>query len=320
MITKAFQPSIARNNRHGLVCSLKLHFIRLWLLACVVTPTMASENGTGNYGVGVQTVMPGALPPPGMTLFNGYIVYYSADSFRNDDGDSLIPGFKADLHIQALRAVHSWGSYKGLTLSSSVIIESIYAEIEAGGQQDSDFGPALIDFEPLHIGLQVGNWYLQTGTYFWIPLGDYDATALANSSFGYATISQSVAATWQPSPRWELSLDSNVSFNFENSDSNYHSGDLYGLTYHVGYRPFTSKPEWQFGINGFYVKQFNDDELNGVDVPTGFRLQKFAIGPQVVYWFSPAVAVVFKWQHESEVRNAPQGDSFWLQAAFPIPL
>ncbi|MGQ0696877.1 MAG: SphA family protein [Panacagrimonas sp.] len=282
--------------------------------------SIASENGTGNYGVGVQTVAAGLLPPPGMTMFNGYVVYYTADSFRDDKGNSLIPGFQADLHVQALRAVHTWGTFKGVTLSSSLIFESIQIELEAAGQEDSDFGPTLIDVEPLHIGIKLGDWYLQTGTYFWIPLGSYDRTALANNSFGYATVSQSFAGSWLPTPQWELSLDANISFNFENKDTHYQSGDLYGLTYSLGYRPFVSNPKWQLGVNGFYVKQFNDDEIDGVKVPTGFRLQKFAVGPQVVYWFSQAVAVVFKWQNESSVRNAPDGDSFWLQAAFPLPL
>lgn len=282
--------------------------------------SLASENGTGNYGVGVQTVAAGLLPPPGMTMFNGYAVYYTADSFRDDKGHSLIPGFQADLHVQALRAVHTWGIYQGVTVTSSLIFESIYASIEAFGQKDSDFGPTLIDIEPVHLGIKLGDWYLQTGTYFWLPIGSYDEKALANSSFGYATISQSVAASWMPTPQWELSLDGNVSFNFENKDSNYESGDLLGLTYSLGYRPFLTNPKWQLGINGFFVKQFNDDKIDGRRVPTGFRLRKFAVGPQIVYWFSPAIAAVFKWQHEMDARNAPQGDSIWLQAAFPLPL
>lgn len=320
MTRPAPEPATAQSCCKALKYLFSLRLISLFLLGSIASPTLASENGGGNYGFGVQTVMAGALPPPGMTLFGGYVVYYSADSFRGDDGDALVPGFKADVHVQAMRAVHSWGSYKGLTLSSSVILESIYAEIEAGGQHDSDFGPTLIDFEPLRIGLQLGNWHLQTGTYFWFPLGDYDANAIANSSYGYTTISQSIDASWLPTPQWEISLDAHVSFNFENSDTNYHSGDQYGLTYHVGYRPFVSNPKWQFGLNGFYVKQFNDDELNGMKVPGGFRLRKFAVGPQIGYWFSPAVAVMFKWQAESSVRNAPRGDSFWLQAGFPLPI
>lgn len=319
MRTEVLRPWAARSERQARVrCFARCLLGASLLLAAA--QSLASENGTGNYGVGVQTVAAGLLPPPGMTLFNGYVVNYTADSFRDDKGDSLVPDFKADLHVQALRVVHTWGTYQGFTFTSSLIFESIYAEIEAAGQKDSDFGPTLVDIEPVHVGIQLGDWYLQTGTYFWIPVGSYDRTALANSSFGYATISQSVAATWLPTPQWEATIDGNVSFNFENDDTDYESGDLYGLTYSTSYRPFPSNPKWQFGINGFYVKQFNDDEIDGTPVPTGFRLRKFAVGPQVVWWHSPAVAVVFKWQHETAVRNAPQGDSFWLQAAFPIAL
>lgn len=319
MRTEVSQPWTERSEGQSRVRSIARHLLGV---SCLLTTaqSVASENGSGNYGVGVQTVAAGLLPPPGMTLFNGYLVYYTADSFRDDKGDSMIPGFQADLHVQALRAVHTWGTYKGFTLTSSLIFESIDADIEAAGQEDADFGPTLVDIEPLHVGIQLGDWYLQTGTYFWIPIGDYDRTALVNSSFNYATISQSVAATWLPSPKWEVTVDSNVSFNFRNKDTDYHSGDLVGLTYSTSYRPFDFNPKWQFGINGFYEKQFNDDKLDGTAVPTGFRLRKFAVGPQAVYWFSPAVAVVLKWQHETAARNAPQGDSIWLQAAFPLPL
>ncbi len=287
----------------------------------VTSQSLGSENGGfGNYGIGVQTIAAGMLPPVGMTLFNAYAVNYRADRFLDDQGKELIPNFKADIHLQALRVLHTWGTYKGISISSSVIFESTYATIEAAGQKDSDYGPTLIEIDPIHLGINIGDWHLQTATYVWLPLGNYDPADLAHSSQNYATVSQSMAVTWLPTPQWEVTLDANVSFNFRNSETDYRSGDLFGLTYSAGYRPFPSHPQWQLGINGLYVQQFNDDEIDDQKVPTGFRLRKLSAGPQAVYWFSPAVAAALKWQHEVHVRNGPKGDSIWLQAAFPIAL
>lgn len=281
---------------------------------------LASENGgNGNYGIGVHTVAGAVLPPKGVTVFYAYAVHYTADRMMDEQGNSFIPGFEAKIDFQAIRVLHTWGDYKGITFSSGFILESANVNIEAGGLNDSDFGPTLISADPFNLGIKLDDLYLRTSTYFWLPLGPYDPDALANSALNnYATISQAFYATWFPNAKWELTVDAVASFNFENKDTQYQSGDLFGTTYAVGYRPFAGHPEWQFGINGFFVQQINDDEIRDVKVPTGFRLRKLAYGPQIIYWHSPAVAVLVKWQHETAVKNAPKGDSIWLQAAFPI--
>jgi hypothetical protein len=290
------------------------------LAAMAIAPAArASEGGTGNFGVGAVTVVAGALPPPGTTESYGYLLYYSADSYRDDAGHSAIPGFKADLVVQALRVMHTWQARLwGLDLSSSLIGESIYAKVRAAGNTGHSFGPDLVCFDPFHIGGVFGNWYLQTGTYFYLPLGPYDPKALANSTTHYRSLAQEVSMTWMPTPRWEASVDANVSFNQRNEATGYRSGDLLGFTYGLGYRPFAAAPQWQLGLNGYYEQQFTDDRQDGAPVPTGARLRKFSVGPQAVYWFSPAAALVLKWQHELDVRNAPRGDLLWLQFALPL--
>lgn len=115
-----------------------------------------------------------------------------------------------------------------------------------------------------------------------------------------------------------LDLSSSISFNRTNPETDYRSGTLLGFTWAANYRPFASRPQWQIGINGLYLDQIRDDEIDGEDVPGGFQLRKITAGPQVGYWITPAAAVVMKWAREYEVRNAPQGDQIWLQAAFPF--
>ncbi|ANI53795.1 hypothetical protein PDR5_20650 [Pseudomonas sp. DR 5-09] len=42
------------------------------------------------------------------------------------------------------------------------------------------------------------------------------------------------------------------------------------------------------------------------------------MGPQLFYSFNQNTGVVLKWLHETNVKNGPQGDSVWLEAAFPL--
>ncbi|MDB5988547.1 MAG: putative signal peptide protein [Nevskia sp.] len=279
----------------------------------------ASENGSGNFAVGAQTVIAAYFPPPNLTEFYGYLLYYHAGSFRDDHGHSAIPDFEANILAQAYRVAHTWGySAGGFSFSSSAIAETVYAKVHAGGETDDTFGIDLLELDPLHVNFDWGHLHLQTGPFFYLPVGPYDPTSLANSTTHYATFAHELAATWMPTPKWDVSLDSNVSFNLRNKATGYRSGDLFAVTYGVNYRPFDSNQKWQFGINGFYEQQFSDDHSFGQPVPTGARLRKFAVGPQAVYWVSPAVAVVVKWQHEMAVRNAPRGDLMWLECAFPL--
>ena len=87
----------------------------------------------------------------------------------------------------------------------------------------------------------------------------------------------------------------------------------------VNWAPFASISNLFFGVGGYYVNQFTDDEINGVKVnPDGFRLRRIALGPQVVYYFSQKAGIAAKYQREFETENGPEGDRFWIQFVVPI--
>jgi hypothetical protein len=78
-------------------------------------------------------------------------------------------------------------------------------------------------------------------------------------------------------------------------------------------------PHVFFGIQGFYITQFTDDQINNLTVgPDGFRLEKIGLGPQVIYYFSPKAGIAAKYQREFETENGPEGDRFWIQFVTPI--
>jgi hypothetical protein len=66
----------------------------------------------------------------------------------------------------------------------------------------------------------------------------------------------------------------------------------------IGYKPFDSLPGLQLGLNGFVTEQLTQDQTATRIVVGGNYLRKFALGPQITYYLTPAAAIVLKWQRE----------------------
>lgn len=290
----------------------------LWGLAVLAScPADAGEGGLSNYPYGAQTTYSAFMPAPGTTSFYGYLLFYSADSVRDDDGDR-IPGVEVDVFAVAPRLVHTWKqTFAGFGLSSGIVFEGVSAKVKVPGLEDKATGPTLLGVEPLYLTRSVGSWHFLTGPLLYFPLGPFDRDDLANSTPNYRAYAYQTSATWTPTPAWDISLNAAVEFKERNKDTNYRSGTQTGLTFGVGHRPFEN-PKWDLGFSGFYTHQISDDKLGSDHVPTGARTRKFAIGPKLVYWLTPAAAIVAQWHRETGTRNAPQGDLFWLECAFPF--
>lgn len=283
-------------------------------------PIAATENGGfGPYAIGAQTLGSGIMPSRGTTTTYGYVLYYEAENFVDGRGRSMVPDFHLTVSAEGTMTRHTWDfQYGGMRFGSAVIQEAVRVGIDAGGASESDHDVVLLNIQPLAVSRAFGAWHLLTASHLLFPLGSYDEAALANAENNYFAFAQEFSATWVPNRQWMVDLSTNLTLNKRNKKSDYKSGDLIGLTWAVNHNPFRAAPQWQFGVNGLYLRQIEDDQLHDQRAGDGFRIHKTSAGPQIAYWFSPAVAVVVKWQKEWNVRNAPQGDAFWLQAAFPL--
>jgi hypothetical protein len=63
------------------------------------------------------------------------------------------------------------------------------------------------------------------------------------------------------------------------------------------------------GLNGYYLKQLTDTEINGAEV-SGRKEQVLGIGPGAVYHFSQNDHLFFNAYFETEAENRPQGQRF----------
>jgi len=301
---------------------MKAHVCSCLLIAAAsyMEVGFATENGDTTWPLGVQTVVPALMPPPGVTEFYSYTVYYHADSFKDNSGKSVVPNFKLDNFVQALRLVHTWDyqTDSGVQFTSGLIASGGHIKVKAGGQSDEKTGMRQAYITPLNVLYSpTPELHLLGGLSVFAPLGGYDKNDLANTTPNYLTYISEFALTWFPHPNWEVSLAPTYSFNQRNKDTDYRSGEVFNVDYMVGYR-FESMPKLQLGIAGYYTKQTTDDDISGDRLPGGNRLKKFAVGPQLFYSFDQATGIVLKWLHETNVKNGPMGDSVWLEAAFPL--
>lgn len=280
---------------------------------CLASPALATESGTIAYPIGVNTIMAGALPAPGDTWWQNYMVYYTANSFVGGDGRSMVPGFNADIAINAARFLHTWDAMIGpFTLTSSLVVPVLNSEVGTVAGTESNFDVGDITITPLYLGWSTPDrsFFGYTGVDIFVPTG----TAVSSNYYSFDAI---VAATWLPHPKLEISGTVGIEFHTENDTTDYQSGTLFFADLGVNYHAFDAIPPLAIGIGGYIIQQIGDDEVRGVTYLDGSRQQVFAVGPQISYGTEKG-GFALKWQHEFAAENRPEGERYWFQ--FMVPL
>jgi len=285
----------------------------------VASSVEATENGLTSYPVGVNTVLNGVLPPPGETEFFNYTLYYNAGKFAGPHGESLVSGFHLNMFADAPRVVHTWGTTFGpFTVSSGAIVPLVHLGLDTPGGSGNRTGLGDIILEPWLIDYANPSrtFFAFLATNVAVPSGSYSANRVANTGRNVFALIPHISTTWFPTPAVEISTTTLVEISSPNSETRYHSGAIASLEYVVGY---SLDSKVQLGLQGYLLKQFTDDKINGTPVGAdGFRGKAVAIGPQLRYMWSHAAGIVFKYQREFDVRNRPQGNKFWMELCLPL--
>lgn len=276
-------------------------------LVCLFsTNSYATENGSDSFALGAEGLLAGALPPPGLYLLS-YYQNYTASNFVGADGNTLIPDFDIDAKALVPRVV--WMTEQKL-LGGQV---GFYAaqplvdlRLKIAGQRDHNSGLGDLIFAPM-LGWHQGNhhWAAAVETIF--PTGDYDKDNLANMGKNYYTFRPIFAYTYNQPHGWDISTKISYSFNTENKDTNYQSGEYIAADYSVGYK---LNPNWTLAVQGYAFKQTSSDEVNNVEID--FKGQALAYGPGIQYQ-KDGWALEAKYLKETEVENRPKGDATWLK-------
>jgi len=268
----------------------------------------ATEGGGSAYPNGAEGFMAGAAPPPG-TYFINYFDWYSADSFKDTNGNNLFP-FKADIFANTVRLIHITGKqllggYWGMHIFVPLLKVDVH---ESPGGSDHREGLGDIIVNPLILSWHGKNWHAVSGLDIYCPTGVYDRDRVANLSRNSWTFEPVVAGTYVTDDGYEVSAKFMYDFDTRNDLTSYRSGQAF----HVDYTLAKKFDNLSVGAGGYYYQQITDD-----DAPTGTlgKGMTVSIGPQVKYDYKN-MSFVAKYQFEVDSRNRPQGDNLWVKFVY----
>ncbi len=283
----------------------------------------ATESGGTSKALGVDTVMAGVMPPPGLNITN-FTAFYTADRTLDSDGNARANLSNFDLFVFAdvlrLRYVFPNVTFLGANIEARVgytLLSTADVEFDVRTprglihREDSTLnsGDSLVG---LILGWHGKKFHQMFGPELFIPSGKFSDDRLTNTSRGYFSIGPSYWFTWFPTEQLEVSAAIIYLFNFENPDTNYLSGQELSMDYNLAY---AIARDWQVGVSGYAYKQITDDERSDVTVADGNRGQAVAFGP-ALRWHPHGknYGLTLKWQHEELIENRTKGERFFIQA------
>ena len=263
-------------------------------------------------------------PPAGPGLyFQQYLQYYTTDDFKNADGDKLIPfeDPQLDAWISLTQLVYQsnqdvllggkWGLNVILPAASFDLDDTDILQANDSGFGDLLIGP-ILQWDPI-MGKNGPIFMHRIELQMIFPTGKYDKDKALNPGSNFFSFNPYWAGTLFLTPRWTTSWRLHYLWNAKNNDPGPINGvevddTRAGQAVHVN---FTTAYEvipktLRLGINGYYLKQTTDFEVNG-DKVKDQREQVLAIGPGAVYHFSQDDHLFFNLYFETEAENRTEG-------------
>lgn len=307
----------------GCISCIRLSFFVVLLLAGLTVAgndALATEGGGGAYPNGAEDFLSGAVPPPG-TYFINYFDYYSADKFADNNGDSMIPGFKLNVTADVLRFIHVTnkqvlGGFWGVHVFVPLMNVDVETNTPLGNDSKAGLGDIIVD--PFILSWHSKNWHVATGVDIYIPTGSYDKDELANLGRNYWTFEPILAGTYITDNGFEASAKLMYDFNTKNKDASlltppgtteYLSGQEFHMDYTLA-KKFSSL-NLSLGLTGYYYQQVTEDEANGTELNDS-KGRVLAVGPGVKYDYKN-MTMSLKYQIETAAKNRPEGDNLWFK-------
>ena len=284
------------------------------------SPASATEGGNQEYPLGVNTVLPGLLPPPGHAAFLDYFQFYSAPVVTDGSGHKIPADFHLNLEVEAGRVLYSWPVDLGnFGVTSGAVLQVENGSLHADGQSDGRLALADTLLQPLILGYNSPDHTLfaWVDADIWLPTGQFSTKDLFNVGLNRLEVAPSAAVTWFPNQRIQASLFSTFEIPFKDGATNYLSGKSIAFDYGLDYQPVSEWKRFHVGVGGYAFQQVSPDKVDGALFNGGNYGRVVAIGPQFRYDWKMG-GIVLKWQHEFAAENRTQGDVIWLQTAVPL--
>ena len=296
--------------------------ICLWILA---VPTARAYDLPLGINLGFTSFLDGG-PPAGPGLyFTQYFQYLHSDSFKDKNGNNALPPFdKPDLnaYISLSQFIYQSNQTVPLTFGGKwgldVIIPIVGIDLAGAAplsENDPGFGDILvgpfIQWDPI-MGKNGPILMQRIELQATFPTGVYNSDKQLNPGSNTFTFNPYWAATLFITPKWTATTRFHYLWCSENDRpggglKTVHAGQAIHFNYASEYEIIPKM--LRVGVNGYYLKQLADTEING-DTVSGRKEQVFAIGPGLLFSFSQNNHLFFNAYFEMEAENRPQANRF----------
>ena len=296
----------------------------LTLLLLAVIPVSAAAYDLPAVNLGFTSFVDGGPPAGPGFYFTQYLQYYTADQLNDSDG-SAIPFPDPDLEVWVSLSQGIYQSDQELFLGGKwgldVIVPVVGLDISYGAPgafpQDNGTGIGDIVIGPF---LQ---WdpVMRDGRPFFIqrielqmifPTGKYDENKSLNPGSNFFSFNPYWSGTLFISPNWTATTRVHYLWNAENSDpfggaNKKTAGQAIHLNFATAYAVISNT--LRLGVNGYYLKQITDTEVDGVDMKDS-KEEVFAIGPGVLWSLSQNNHLFFNAYFETGAENRSEGQRY----------
>jgi hypothetical protein len=142
-----------------------------------------------------------------------------------------------------------------------------------------------------------------------LPTGNYDSSRLVNLGDHALHFNPYYAATWEITPRWDLTARFHYLWNGKNSDppaAMRARSSQAGQAVHMNFSSsYALTPNLRVGLGGYALQQLTDDKVDGAALK-GSREHVFALGPGIM-WRRGGTMVAANAYREFGARNRPEG-------------
>jgi hypothetical protein len=307
-------------------------FVLVMLLA---GGTMAEEGGSGHYFPGsMASFMDGVSADPAFVVRLNALDYGGSFGAEREVPIGGLTALDVNVGSQAIGLTlfwrPSWGSISdkwSFAMSTTIpFVElNVSAEIDAtplGGEtvrrSDSINGLGDVLLFPAMFNYKAGpnlNINARIGVY--APTGSYEVGRLANTGKNFWTVEPTVGVIYFGQKNGiEAAGFVGVDFNTENPDTDYKSG----TQMHFDGTLAQHFPLWGgmagAGASAFWYQQVTGDSGAGANLGA-FKARAHGVGPAISYirkLGQGELLVEFKWLHEFDNKNRPEGDTLFLKA------
>lgn len=206
-------------------------------------------------------------------------------------------------------------AYGQLDVSADATLTGPRGSVISSGPSDSTTGSS--DLYPL----VTIKWNKDTSNYLTyamagIPVGSYEVGRLANIGTNHYSVDLGGGYSYLNSKTGlEYSSTFGLTYNFENSDTNYRNGVDSHLDLAVA--QFLS-PTWFAGMVGYAYYQLTGDTGSGARLG-GFKSRVFGVGPQFGGFLGDQrVYLNLRGYYEFSAKNRPEGWNAWLTLVVPL--